>query len=182
MKCSGDHPACERCLIKGLVCEYAAEGRVRGPNKLKTRAEPHREFSADPSYGGQAPNSSYAFTEHSPSAHHARAHGSGPSRSHSELRYSGGVDIERLYSNPSGVPYRPVYLEFFAMLILIFKFADHYQVLIQVPTRHPLTTLQLLAQQRIYNINTALGLPSRAMNASTIIRSAIPRKVATVIN
>lgn len=98
------------------------------------------------------------------------------------VSYSGGVDIERLYSNPPWVPYRPVYLAFFVMLILIFKFADHYQVLIQVPIHHFLTTLQLLAQQRIYNINTALGLPSRAMNASTIIRSAIPRKVATVIN
>jgi len=105
-KCSGDHPACERCLIKGLVCEYAAEGRVRGPNKLKTRAEPHREFSADPSSGGQALDPSYAFTEPSPSAHHVRAHGTGPSRSQSELRYSGGVDIERLYSNSPGAPYK----------------------------------------------------------------------------
>ncbi|KAJ6590882.1 hypothetical protein B0H10DRAFT_786424 [Mycena sp. CBHHK59/15] len=35
-QCSGDHPACSRCLARGLVCEYAKEGRVRGPNKPKT--------------------------------------------------------------------------------------------------------------------------------------------------
>jgi hypothetical protein len=105
-KCSGDHPACERCLIKGLVCEYAAEGRVRGPNKLKTRAEPHNEFTASPSSSGQAIDSPYAFTEPSPSAHHAQVHMGGPSHSQSELRYSSGVDIERLYRNRPGVPYR----------------------------------------------------------------------------
>ncbi|KAJ7038357.1 hypothetical protein C8F04DRAFT_1255941 [Mycena alexandri] len=37
-KCSGDHPACARCVARGLQCEYAKEGRVRGPNKPKSRA------------------------------------------------------------------------------------------------------------------------------------------------
>ncbi|KAF9526800.1 hypothetical protein CPB83DRAFT_908151 [Crepidotus variabilis] len=37
-KCSGEHPFCKRCLTRGLVCEYAKEGRVRGPNKPKTRS------------------------------------------------------------------------------------------------------------------------------------------------
>ncbi|KAJ7775050.1 hypothetical protein B0H16DRAFT_84121 [Mycena metata] len=37
-KCSGDHPACARCVGRGLKCEYAKEGRVRGPNKPKSRA------------------------------------------------------------------------------------------------------------------------------------------------
>ncbi|KAJ6448599.1 hypothetical protein C8R47DRAFT_1230968 [Mycena vitilis] len=37
-KCSGDHPCCARCLARGLVCEYAKEGRIRGPNKPKPRA------------------------------------------------------------------------------------------------------------------------------------------------
>ncbi|KAF8344969.1 hypothetical protein F5887DRAFT_968783 [Amanita rubescens] len=34
-KCSGEHPSCKRCQNRGLVCEYAKEGRVRGPNKSK---------------------------------------------------------------------------------------------------------------------------------------------------
>ncbi|KAH9959712.1 hypothetical protein BJV74DRAFT_890987 [Russula compacta] len=34
-KCSGDHPTCQRCLQRGLVCTYAAERRMRGPNKPK---------------------------------------------------------------------------------------------------------------------------------------------------
>ncbi|TRM55901.1 hypothetical protein BD626DRAFT_270450 [Schizophyllum amplum] len=34
-KCSGDHPSCKRCMARGLACEYAKEGRTRGPNKTK---------------------------------------------------------------------------------------------------------------------------------------------------
>lgn len=34
-KCSGDHPICQRCLERGLECKYAAERRMRGPNKPK---------------------------------------------------------------------------------------------------------------------------------------------------
>ncbi|KAJ7202089.1 hypothetical protein GGX14DRAFT_544581 [Mycena pura] len=37
VQCSGDHPSCARCIARGLVCEYAKEGRVRGPNKPKPR-------------------------------------------------------------------------------------------------------------------------------------------------
>ncbi|KIL65272.1 hypothetical protein M378DRAFT_10904 [Amanita muscaria Koide BX008] len=37
-KCSGEHPTCKRCQTRGLICEYAKEGRVRGPNKLKSKA------------------------------------------------------------------------------------------------------------------------------------------------
>ncbi|KAG5642127.1 hypothetical protein DXG03_003577 [Asterophora parasitica] len=36
-KCSGEHPTCKRCITRGLVCEYAKEGRVRGPNKPKPK-------------------------------------------------------------------------------------------------------------------------------------------------
>ncbi|KIK64071.1 hypothetical protein GYMLUDRAFT_83444 [Collybiopsis luxurians FD-317 M1] len=39
-KCSGEHPSCKRCLTRGLICEYAKEGRVRGPNKPKSKASP----------------------------------------------------------------------------------------------------------------------------------------------
>ncbi|KAF4566161.1 hypothetical protein EYR40_002025 [Pleurotus pulmonarius] len=37
-KCSGEHPACQRCITRGLVCEYAKEGRVRGPNRVKSKS------------------------------------------------------------------------------------------------------------------------------------------------
>ncbi|KAJ3495699.1 hypothetical protein NMY22_g19904 [Coprinellus aureogranulatus] len=36
-KCSGEHPSCKRCISRSLVCEYAKEGRVRGPNKPKVK-------------------------------------------------------------------------------------------------------------------------------------------------
>ncbi|THH14081.1 hypothetical protein EW146_g6214 [Bondarzewia mesenterica] len=34
-KCSGEHPVCQRCHTRGLVCEYAPERKMRGPNKPK---------------------------------------------------------------------------------------------------------------------------------------------------
>ncbi|KAJ7474788.1 hypothetical protein FB451DRAFT_1397663 [Mycena latifolia] len=43
-QCSGDHPSCARCLARGLVCEYAKEGRVRGPNR--TPRSRHASVSA----------------------------------------------------------------------------------------------------------------------------------------
>lgn len=36
-QCSGEHPSCKRCISRSLVCEYAKEGRVRGPNKPKAK-------------------------------------------------------------------------------------------------------------------------------------------------
>src|SRR5262249_37472473 len=36
-QCSGEHPTCNRCLTRGLICEYSKEGRLRGPNRPKTR-------------------------------------------------------------------------------------------------------------------------------------------------
>ncbi|KAI6121247.1 hypothetical protein F5141DRAFT_1088908 [Pisolithus sp. B1] len=36
-KCSGEHPACQRCLLRGLACIYAPEGRIRGPTKPKVK-------------------------------------------------------------------------------------------------------------------------------------------------
>ncbi|CAK5274373.1 unnamed protein product [Mycena citricolor] len=39
-KCSGDHPSCARCLARGLTCEYAKEGRIRGLNKTRSRGSP----------------------------------------------------------------------------------------------------------------------------------------------
>ena len=37
-QCSGEHPTCKRCSTRGLICEYAKEGRVRGPNKTKSKS------------------------------------------------------------------------------------------------------------------------------------------------
>ncbi|KAI0042372.1 hypothetical protein FA95DRAFT_1564382 [Auriscalpium vulgare] len=34
-KCSGDRPTCQRCLTRDLVCTYAPERKMRGPNKRK---------------------------------------------------------------------------------------------------------------------------------------------------
>lgn len=42
-QCSGEHPSCKRCTNRGLVCEYAKEGRVRGPNKPKIRPVTSKE-------------------------------------------------------------------------------------------------------------------------------------------
>ncbi|CDO76413.1 hypothetical protein BN946_scf184741.g2 [Trametes cinnabarina] len=36
--CSGDHPACQRCISRGLKCEYAPERKMRGPNKNKRKS------------------------------------------------------------------------------------------------------------------------------------------------
>ena len=37
LQCSGEHPTCERCRIRGLKCEYAPERKMRGPNKVKRK-------------------------------------------------------------------------------------------------------------------------------------------------
>ncbi|EMD34586.1 hypothetical protein CERSUDRAFT_97176 [Gelatoporia subvermispora B] len=37
-KCSGVHPACSRCVLRGYICEYAPEDRrVRGPSLSRQR-------------------------------------------------------------------------------------------------------------------------------------------------
>ncbi|KAJ7474826.1 hypothetical protein FB451DRAFT_1464948 [Mycena latifolia] len=51
--CSGDHPSCARCLARGLVCEYAKEGRVRGPNR--TPRSRHASVSASSQPHSPAP-------------------------------------------------------------------------------------------------------------------------------
>ncbi|KAJ7172023.1 hypothetical protein C8R46DRAFT_1257721 [Mycena filopes] len=38
-KCSGDHPVCERCTARGLLCHYSGAGRERGVRgAVKTKA------------------------------------------------------------------------------------------------------------------------------------------------
>ena len=36
MQCSGERP-CQRCVNRGLHCEYAPERKMRGPNKIKRK-------------------------------------------------------------------------------------------------------------------------------------------------
>jgi hypothetical protein len=38
-QCSGDHPVCNRCTTRGLICKYSSrEARPRGPSKLQLRS------------------------------------------------------------------------------------------------------------------------------------------------
>ncbi|KAK7050328.1 hypothetical protein R3P38DRAFT_3173545 [Favolaschia claudopus] len=54
-KCSGDHPSCARCVSRGLVCEYAKEGRLRGNDKAKVRAT---STASNGSHSSQSPQNS----------------------------------------------------------------------------------------------------------------------------
>ncbi|KAI0323842.1 hypothetical protein GY45DRAFT_1263944 [Cubamyces sp. BRFM 1775] len=48
-KCSGDHPACQRCVSRGLQCEYAPERKMRGPNKNKRKSISQKRSETSPS-------------------------------------------------------------------------------------------------------------------------------------
>ncbi|KAJ3731372.1 hypothetical protein DFJ43DRAFT_1187523 [Lentinula guzmanii] len=63
---SGEHPSCKRCLNRGLVCEYAKEGRVRGPNKPKPKLSVQPEMSS-PLVGQNQFSSSLEFKNTIPS-------------------------------------------------------------------------------------------------------------------
>ncbi|KAJ3874999.1 hypothetical protein F5051DRAFT_472051 [Lentinula edodes] len=54
-KCSGEHPSCKRCSNRGLVCEYAKEGRVRGPNKPKPKLPVVQEMTSSLVLQNQSP-------------------------------------------------------------------------------------------------------------------------------
>ncbi|KAF9563472.1 hypothetical protein CPC08DRAFT_748926 [Agrocybe pediades] len=89
-KCSGEHPTCKRCSTRGLVCEYAKEGRVRGPNKPKpgkptTTASSSSDYatgsrvsttSTDPEGPGQPPPSH--IRHRTSSTHSSSASGGSP--------------------------------------------------------------------------------------------------------
>ncbi len=53
IKCSGEHPSCQRCLTRGLVCAYAPERRMRGPNKPKPPLTPLPDGSQPAAAAGQ---------------------------------------------------------------------------------------------------------------------------------
>ncbi|TFK48009.1 hypothetical protein OE88DRAFT_1665018 [Heliocybe sulcata] len=57
-KCSGEHPACARCVSRGLICHYAAERRMRGPNKPKNKPPPPSSSSGSPPSSGSSRRSS----------------------------------------------------------------------------------------------------------------------------
>ncbi|KAF5391187.1 hypothetical protein D9757_003122 [Collybiopsis confluens] len=70
-KCSGEHPSCKRCLTRGLSCEYAKEGRVRGPNKSKAKFSPPAQSSSSnipPRQSQSSPSSSGSETSRSNSS------------------------------------------------------------------------------------------------------------------
>lgn len=59
-KCSGEHPTCKRCSTRGLVCEYAKEGRVRGPNKPKAKHSESSKKTGETSTAGAGNNAEMA--------------------------------------------------------------------------------------------------------------------------
>ncbi|KAJ3491166.1 hypothetical protein NLI96_g898 [Meripilus lineatus] len=75
-KCSGTHPTCQRCLSRGLICEYAPESRRRTkapsqqPRNRSNRAlvHPYSRRSSDTfSVGSNTDSSDYASSySHSP--------------------------------------------------------------------------------------------------------------------
>ncbi|KAJ7075460.1 hypothetical protein B0H15DRAFT_1010606 [Mycena belliarum] len=71
-KCSGDHPACARCLARGLVCEYAKECRVRGPNKAPRSASTSSALSHPASPASSTPCTASAPSSASPLHHQQR--------------------------------------------------------------------------------------------------------------
>ncbi|KAG7440329.1 uncharacterized protein BT62DRAFT_629245 [Guyanagaster necrorhizus] len=69
-KCSGEHPSCKRCLTRGLICRYAPEGRVRGPNKPKKPAT-SSEGASPSSSQNQSSRQRRPGSSGSPSTSHA---------------------------------------------------------------------------------------------------------------
>ncbi len=47
-QCSGEHPKCQRCIERKLECKYAAERRMRGPNRPKPPLSPLPDGSPQP--------------------------------------------------------------------------------------------------------------------------------------
>ncbi|KAI0816880.1 hypothetical protein BC628DRAFT_1424168 [Trametes gibbosa] len=66
-KCSGDHPTCQRCLSRGLQCEYAPERKMRGPNKQKRKSVSQKPTDTPPSSGRRSSVVSVASTASSSS-------------------------------------------------------------------------------------------------------------------
>ncbi|KAF9473529.1 hypothetical protein BDN70DRAFT_997584 [Pholiota conissans] len=62
-KCSGEHPSCKRCITRGLICEYAKEGRVRGPNKPKPKASTGATSTASPSASASSTSTTASLAE-----------------------------------------------------------------------------------------------------------------------
>lgn len=48
-KCTGEKPSCNRCVSRGLTCEYAPQHRVRGPNRNRNSLAPGNAITPSPS-------------------------------------------------------------------------------------------------------------------------------------
>ncbi|KAG8863080.1 hypothetical protein FRB96_009260 [Tulasnella sp. 330] len=53
-KCNGGRPTCARCALRGLVCEYAKQRRMRGPNRggASNSSSEHQRTSSSPASNG----------------------------------------------------------------------------------------------------------------------------------
>lgn len=85
IKCSGEHPSCQRCLTRGLVCAYAPERRMRGPNKPKNPHPPLPDGS-QPAVAGQKTRKRASTM---PSAPHRSSHIWEPQPQHKEQQEYG---------------------------------------------------------------------------------------------
>ncbi|KAH8991630.1 hypothetical protein EDB86DRAFT_3079786 [Lactarius hatsudake] len=85
-KCSGEHPSCQRCLTRGLVCAYAPERRMRGPNKPKPPLTPLPDGSQPAAAAGQKTRKRASTM---PSAHHRSPQIWGPQQRHKQEQEHG---------------------------------------------------------------------------------------------
>ncbi|KAI9436886.1 hypothetical protein H4582DRAFT_364901 [Lactarius indigo] len=85
-KCSGEHPSCQRCLTRGLVCAYAPERRMRGPNKPKPPLTPLPDGSHPAAAVGQKTRKRASTM---PSAHHRSPQIWGPQQHHKQQQEHG---------------------------------------------------------------------------------------------
>ncbi|KJA15393.1 hypothetical protein HYPSUDRAFT_370540 [Hypholoma sublateritium FD-334 SS-4] len=92
IKCSGEHPSCKRCITRGLACEYAKEGRVRGPNKPKPKA--NATSTASPTSSTSTAASAAMNSETTPTSSKTGDYGAraGPHRSQSSHSSGGSSD------------------------------------------------------------------------------------------
>lgn len=108
-KCSGDHPSCERCLMRGLVCEYSTEGRARGYN-----SRPRVRVDTGSSHGRADPSSpdptSAGHSEYiqSPNDRFGYAGGNSISRRAQDPSYTTNSQAGNATNAPIGV-YNPYY-------------------------------------------------------------------------
>uniref|UniRef100_D8QJE6 Zn(2)-C6 fungal-type domain-containing protein n=2 Tax=Schizophyllum commune (strain H4-8 / FGSC 9210) TaxID=578458 RepID=D8QJE6_SCHCM len=102
-KCSGDHPSCKRCQARGLACEYAKEGRTRGPNKTKKQqaAEAARAASTTSNSQSTTSNSQSRASNSQPRASSTSSEGKGAANAHQPESHA---DMSRAASTKPPTP------------------------------------------------------------------------------